>query len=142
MNRKEKVKYEESDTSHAFSQSVLTVRSVARRSRILNSCSNQPNISESKCLIHSDSMYPIVKLGDDVYTEEEEDDNTSLHQSLGDLEVSKESLVISNESKSNASDKYIRVANKDVASLSLQHCTQVPGKQIEYSTNNNEDSMN
>jgi len=149
MNREEKVKYEEFDTSHAFSQSVLTVRSIARRSRNLNSCSNQPNISESKCPIHSDSIYPIVKLGDDVYTEEDEEDNKSLRQSLGDLEVSKESMVISNlepavpqlghteflnvpnqspnlkrqivrvEFKSNASDKYIRAANKDEESLSV-----------------------
>jgi len=94
MKREEKVKYEESDTSHAFSQSVLTDRSVARSSRILNFCPNQPNIYESKCPIHSDSIYPIIKLGDDVYTEEEVDDNKSLRQSLGDLEVSKESLVI------------------------------------------------
>jgi len=135
MNREEKLKYEESDTSHAFSQSVLTVRSVARRSLNLNSKCNQPNISKSKS-IHSDSIYPIVKLRDDVYTEEEQDDNSSLRQSLGDVEVSKESLVISNleqtvphlghpeflnvriqspnlnrqivrvESKSNTSDKY------------------------------------
>jgi len=171
MNREEIIKYEETDTSHAFSQSVLTVRFVTRRSRTLNSCSNCPNISEPKCSIHSDSIYPIVRLGDDVYTEEEEDDN--LRQSLGDLEVSKENLVISNlepavphlehreflnvpnrspnlkrhlrivrfESKSNASDKYIRVANKDEESLSLQPCTKVPGKLIEYSTSNNEDSI-
>jgi len=160
MNREETMTYEESDTSHAFSQSVLMVRPVAHRSRNLNSCSNQPKISESKCPIHSDSIYPIVKLGDDVYKEEEKGDNTSLRHNLDDLEVSRESLVISNlepavphlghkeflnlpnqspnlkrrivrvESKSNAFDKYIRAANKDEESL-IQPCTEVPGMQIE-----------
>jgi len=35
--------------------------------------------------------------GDGAYTEEEEDDNTSLRQSDDDLELSKESLIISIE---------------------------------------------
>jgi len=65
MNREEKVKHEESDTSHAFSQSVSPVRSVASRPRILNSCWNQPNISDSKCPNHPDSIYNVVMSRDD-----------------------------------------------------------------------------
>jgi GTP-sensing pleiotropic transcriptional regulator CodY len=173
MNRELKVKYEESEISHAFSQSVLTIRSVASRSRTLNSCTVQPNISESIYPVHSDSIYPIVYLGDDVCTEEEWDDNISFRHSAGGLEVSKDSLILSNveaavphlrhkgfltvpnrspnlkrhlrivrvKSSSNRSDTNTRVASKDEESLTLQPCTQVRGKQVDYSTSNNEDSM-
>jgi len=101
MNRDQKLKLEESDISRVVSKSILTYRSIQSKSRTFNSRSKSKprtiiNISESIYPVYSETLLPIVDMGDEMCTEEEEDTKTAPVRQVRSHEVSVGSLVLSN----------------------------------------------